>query len=103
MPVNRFLIAVLILSVIGYGTAWAFDTHAFDDSEHVHMSDDLGINTLDHDDGGCDHCCHAGAHLAGLTSLSYRDFPYTSGLKIATAPAVYLTRNTSPPFKPPQI
>ena len=103
MPVSRFLIAVLILSVIGYGTAWAFDTHAFDDSEHVHMSDDLGVNTQDHDDGGCDHCCHSGAHFSGLTSSSYHGISSTSGLKNAAAPAVYLTRATSPPFKPPQI
>lgn len=102
LSVDRLLVAVLILSIVGYGTAWSFDTHALDPSGHAHLSDDSGLNPQDHDDGGCDHCCHAGAHLAGLRSSDFRDFPSVSGLKNATASAVYLTRATSPPLKPPQ-
>lgn len=102
MLAKRLFIAVLILSVIGYGTAWAFDTHALDLSDHAQLSFDAGFSPLDHDDSDCDHCCHANAHFTGLASSGFRAFPSTSTSNDATALAVYLTRSPSPPFKPPQ-
>jgi len=102
VPVNRLFIAILMLSVFGYGTVWAFDSHAVDLADHAHATENADPDDQAHDESGCDHCCHAGAHFTGLTSADYLFFPPASGSNNATIPAVYVTRATDPPLKPPQ-
>ncbi|HPE81785.1 MAG TPA: hypothetical protein PKZ35_17485 [Gammaproteobacteria bacterium] len=97
---RRLIAVVLMLSVFGYGTAWAFHWHS-PASDAVHAQQ---VDTPDHNDagGGCDHCCHASAHFV---SLIHQVQPFVSvpDVRRASLPArVYVRRSTAPPLKPPQ-
>ena len=100
MP-RRLLTILVVLSMLGYSNAWALDTHAFN------LADDNEIGAHDHagaalDEAGCDHCCHASAHLVGLVSslprlpALHRDrFRLASGFLLSHA-------FFAPPLKPPR-
>ena len=100
MP-RRLLTILVVLSMLGYGSAWAFDTHAFN------LAGDTAIGAHDQagaalDETGCDHCCHASAHLVGLVSsrpqlapLRRDRFRLASGFLLSHA-------FFAPPLKPPR-
>lgn len=99
---RRRLTAILVVfSLLIYGTAWAFAGHWAEAGGHEHVAAHSDPVPLD-DDGACDHCCHAGAHLL---ALPLRDFAGpvpaadTFGLD---AGFETLARAWDPPFKPPR-
>ena len=98
---RRLIAVVLILSVFGYGTAWAFHLHApaVSDAAHTQQADAATHN----DAGGCDHCCHASAHFAGLTNHPLQLLVSVPHLQLVRPnTAAYIKRETAPPLKPPQ-
>jgi hypothetical protein len=98
---RRLIAFVLILSVFGYGTAWAFHWHApaVSDAAHAEQADATGHN----DAGGCDHCCHASAHFTGLTHRPLQLFVSVTGQqRVRPNLAAYIKREAAPPLKPPQ-
>jgi len=103
---KRFIAAVIILSLVGLATAWAFDSHAADSATHGQLSG--APNTEHHPDGdaddhGHDHCGHTGAHLVGLSNAS-RVFSAMvhSTLKPLPPSDLFINRTIAPPFKPPR-
>jgi hypothetical protein len=101
---KRFIAAVLILSLAGLTTAWAFDAHDVDAAAHGEWIDTAG--SADHPDAdghAYDHCCHAGAHLAGLSNTPQPLVPVIRSVLQSPTPAdLFLARTTAPPFKPPR-
>jgi len=86
---RRLLTLWLIVSALGYNTAWAFDGHLTHlDSQlpstaaggdHLAQAATPADPVSDHEQGPCDHCCHASAHMLGLhPSLSDNHFDATS-------------------------
>ena len=101
---KRFIAAVLILSLAGLTAAWAFDAHDVDAAAHGEWTDTAG--TVDHPDAdghAYDHCCHAGAHLAGLSNAPLPLFPVVRlVLQPPTHVGLFLGRIAAPPRKPPR-
>ena len=98
---QRLILLLVVISLCGYGTAWAYSDHSSDIAAHFSVEiDDHGHDALD--DEACDHCCHAGSHLTGLVCAvpgsSHRpaDGCCTSGN------SVFPTLSQAPPFKPPR-
>ena len=90
-----------MFSVLGYGTAWAFEWHVVDVADHTHAAEhkDSGSQA---DDVGCDHCCHAGAHLIGLAQWGQPISLIGCEPCLARLAEIIITRSTDPPLKPPQ-
>lgn len=99
--VRRVIAAILMFSVLGYGTAWAFEWHSVDIADHAHATE-YAYPAPQADHEGCDHCCHAGAHLVGLAQRSQPFSPNATAPRLANGAAVFVTRFTDPPLKPPQ-
>lgn len=98
---RRLVASILIVALIGYGTAWAFSGHALDDADHAANGAHEHSQTA-HDDSGCDHCCHASAHMTGLAPplpKVRRPDADTFRLDPDLTPA---TRLSTPPLKPPR-
>ena len=99
---KRLFTLWLVLSVLGFGTAWAYDGHSVF-SEHDAVS---GLPAHDsQDDGdsaGCDHCCHIGFHLLGMLSDGVA-LAYGGGHLFLTSPEYHLTSTPRlPPLRPPR-
>ena len=87
---RRFLIAWLVVSILGYGIVVAADVHVELSADHTHIIGDNTSNSADIDDtAGCDHCCHGISHLLGLNGshakmltadCSHLSVPYTISL-----------------------
>ena len=128
---SRRLIALwVLLSLLGYGTAWAWDMHespvgagaltqakadatmitgavsdavadAIDGAMAGALHSDL---PGDHASGpDCDHCCHGLSHLLGLSrSLSVLVRPAAGSVQLAQA-VVFNSRVCSPDLRPPIV
>jgi hypothetical protein len=102
---ERTIIAILILSLTGLSTAWAFDAHAADSVMHEHPAghsepDASADGEMQH---GCDHYCHAGAHLIGLGYMPHALYEGTGLVTMMASPAsILISRSTAPPLRPPQ-
>ena len=99
---RRLIASILGITVLGYGISWAFAGHALGDADRaaaggVHEHSQTAL-----DESGCDHCCHASAHMTGLAppllKLSRRNadsFRLVRGCTVATL-------FSAPPLKPPR-
>ena len=98
---RRIIASMLVFALLGYGTGWAFSGHAVDLGDHA-----LGIAHVDPQEpigeGGCDHCCHATAHMTGMPSpiLSFRHAEPECFRHAAGRTAARLA--SAPPLKPPR-
>lgn len=104
---KRFITVCLVISSLGYGVAWAFDGHwdvtqaSADASFGQHADDDIPASG-EHNDAGCDHCCHASAHLVGIAPAATKGlFVNRSNLySVFTVTMIsHLELPTSPPPK----
>lgn len=100
---KRLLSIWLFICVLGYGTVWAFDSHL-----HEPAQPQGAVVLADHaidgegQTGGCDHCCHATAHVLAL----WASMSPAESILAHTASVPYLPRPsfalTSPPDRPPR-
>lgn len=99
---RRIIASILVLALFGYGTAWAFAGHVSDIAAHAVGDVHADAPQLP-DEDGCDHCCHAAAHLIGLAS------PFAeSGRRAVDVYGPGVVRHVSmlalpPPLRPPRI
>jgi hypothetical protein len=102
---RRAISTILVLALIGYGTTWAFAGHALDAvadtgaGAHAHAQSEFDG---DCDGSKCDHCCHASAHMLGLSSpppnlILLQPNCFNLGVDHALAALA-----SSPPQKPPR-
>jgi len=62
---RQFITLLLVIALLGYGTSWAFSGHVLESADHAAGTHEHGQEMIDEED--CDHCCHAAAHMTGLT------------------------------------
>lgn len=105
---KKFIIICLLISTFGYGMAWAFDGHwdtpqTQDNASFGQLADGDHPAPDHHNDANCDHCCHASAHLVGMTADSSNGLPATRD-KICSAYTAtmisWLGLPAAPPPKP---
>jgi len=69
---KKILLMLLVLSTLGYSSAWAFDEHVLEQLETVSNSLDTATGDLPDEqnnaDIACDHCCHISSHLVAIFS-----------------------------------
>ncbi|VAW54580.1 hypothetical protein MNBD_GAMMA05-2330 [hydrothermal vent metagenome] len=72
---KQILLVVLVLSTLGYSSAWAFDEHVLEPLE-VELTDlssstddalnDTAPDNQNNNDIACDHCGHISSHLIAI-------------------------------------
>lgn len=99
--IRRLIASLLVFAVLGYGTSWAYAGHAFADADHtiegVHKHSQAAS-----DEGGCDHCCHASAHMLGLAHPFPGIHPPDVDMFGLVAGVFAATPVCAPPLKPPR-
>ncbi|MFZ0257107.1 MAG: hypothetical protein WAN46_16000 [Gammaproteobacteria bacterium] len=98
---RRVIAAILFFSVLGYGTAWAFEWHSVDIADHARATEhaDAGPQV---DDEACDHCCHATTHLIGLRYIAGQAVPYCIAVTFPAYAFSSISFVTDPPTRPPK-
>ncbi len=96
---RRLVTLWLMLSMLGFGSAWAIDLHLDGDGHHVASSE-----TDHHPDDvvDCDHCCHLGLHLLGMVSSYAVPDVGRQHLSLRFPENALASRNGAPPLKPPR-
>ena len=93
---RRVITAILMYSVLGYATAWAFEWHAVDIAHHAAPTDHADWSSQS-DAEDCDHCCHVGAHLIGFAQRGCPISPIGANHRRANRSAIFVTPSTEPP------
>lgn len=92
----------LMLSVLGFGTVWAFDVHALFPEHGAFSQPATQDSQHDDDSADCDHSCHLGFHLLGI--LNNAESPrLDSDHRHFACSSENLTSNPrDPPVRPPR-
>jgi hypothetical protein len=99
--IRSLLVQLLLVSVLGYGNAWALDTRWLEDAGHPDAADVQGGSqgSARHSDH---HCGHADAHLVGLwQSAGVAVTPVGQAFPPGPAPGL-VVRSPDPPARPPR-
>ena len=87
---------------------WAFDGHIDETESHQSMAGDHDLSTAnsqtnDQDDHpGCDHCCHASAHIIALRSAARDNAFSNASHDYSPYQQSLLVHSNSPPQRPPK-
>ena len=109
---KKCLLILLVLSTLGYSSAWAFDEHVLEqlETEATHLNVASGDNSVDpvseeknNSEIACDHCCHISSHLVAIF--------FDSNCTATAGSAVYLLSLTEglnsfipgPDLEPPRV
>lgn len=104
---KQFLLIVLVLSTLGYSSAWAFDEHVMEQ-----LKTELDSNTTVFDDSqngktdadiACDHCCHISSHLVAIFSDTNCDFINSTSIYLPSLKENHISYIVSPDLKPPRV
>lgn len=93
----------LIISTLGYGSAWAFDGCIDEAAEHQ-----IVVDAVDHSPDGdndhpvCDHCCHASSHTTALCPLSIGSLCANTASGSTPYQQSVFFYSTAPPDRPPR-
>jgi hypothetical protein len=117
-PVMRRLLALwLLVSLLGYSSAWAVDMHESDGDRHEMAvsspadaglyidttTDPAGDPTGDHAvDSCCSHCCHGMSHLVAISAAHGHDFSPRPDAKSGSDAVSFRSRSQSPDLRPPK-
>ncbi len=99
---RRILTTLLALSILGYGTAWAFAGPGVDESEHSLTAVHWTQADTDQPGHACDHGCHAGAHLIGLHQRPPTLGPLGADRPVAIAGCPVASLPPALPLRPPR-
>lgn len=100
---KRIFTLWLVLSILGFGTAWPFDGHALV-AEHDTPSGYQVHDSLDDGEpAACDHCCHIDAHLMGVWN-SGTELIHSARDPFVASPDYHLVSiSQPPPLRPPKF
>jgi len=111
VQLKKYLLYVLVLCTLGYGSAWAYDIHAVE-SDHLDPTDHLiplFVDNASHASNQtasttvCDHSCHAFAHMLAIaTQNSWQVSSYKITPRLNNAPA-FVSLIISPVQRPPRV
>ena len=98
---RRIISSILVFAVLGYGTGWAFSGHALEIADHTAVSVHENSQAAP-DEDGCDHCCHAAAHMTGMAPpIQAFRHPGADSFRLASG-CTAATLTSAPPLKPPR-
>jgi len=104
---KQFLLIVLVLSTLGYSSAWAFDEHVMEQLET-----ELGSHTtvLDGSQDGetgadiaCDHCCHISSHLVAIFSDTNCNLKNSASIYLLSPKENHISFIVNPDLRPPRV
>ncbi len=98
---RRVLVCLLILLNLASGAVYAWDLHMGTPYGHHHADSTDPSDPAQSDSHACGHCCHMGAHLAGLCSAALGPEPPGHGITHALEPFALIVTSTHPPLRPP--
>ena len=127
LVVMRRLLAVwLLLSLLGYSSSWAMDMHDQGQDGHDQSSQQSSVSMPGADGAhslasiaesglipdsppetpsdlvaSCDHCCHGGAHLIGLSFSGSPSFEGRAGSADRLPRVCFSSQTISPDLRPP--
>ena len=99
---KRLFTLWLMLSVLGLGTAWAFDSHAVFSGHDAVSGSPANDSHGDGDSAGCDHCCHLAFHLLGMPSDGIAPALDGGHRHFASADYDLTSAPRDPPVRPPR-
>ncbi len=101
---RRIVISLLILTTLYSGLAWSMDSCLHDAQGH-HLSDNGDGDSPDSSNATgphhCLHCCHALAHLTGMTSHALAVTPATTDSAPLFLADNYYSLRPPPDTEPP--
>ena len=109
---KQFLLIVLVLSTLGYSSAWAFDEHVMEQLETGLDSNITDSNTTVFDDSqngetdtdiACDHCCHISSHLVAIFSDTNCDFLNSASIYLLNLKENHISYIVNPDRRPPRV
>lgn len=109
---KQFLLIVLVLSTLGYSSAWAFDEHVMEELETSFDSGNNDGNTTASEDSHhgktdaeviCDHCCHISSHLVAIFIDANSHFINSTSTSLPTLKENHISFIVSPDLKPPRV
>ncbi len=104
---KQVLLILLVLSTLGYSSAWAFDEHVMEQ-----LGTELDSNTTVFGDSqdektdadiACDHCCHISSHLVAIFPASIRDLTNGAPIYLLNLKEDHISYIVSPDLKPPRV
>jgi len=101
---NRFIVRLLIVTVLANNMAWAMDEcfSLYGSNEPaLTQSGDLYGDSLS--EGVCDEFCAGWLHLVGITPGTKLDCPLFTREDVVWTNISYHSLDQTPPFRPPQI
>ena len=99
----RFIVQLLIVSLLTLNIAWAVDECAFTDPGQTNSVFQIDDSSPDTPNGGlgCDDWCHAWVNPIGLTGSSILDVYILATFSGGACILSYSSLSISPPFHPP--
>ena len=108
IPLRRLLALWVLLSLIGYSSAWAMDLHHpllnGDESGQSSMlaAGSSADQPAEHDSApDCDHCCHGLSHLIGLSGSTAGIVMVTQTSTILIPSVAFRSHTLAPDLRPP--
>ena len=114
---KQLLLTILVLSTLGYSSAWAFDEHALvqldTDSDSMHdtitglSSNDESTTAQSHEQSdseiACDHCGHIFSHLVAIFSDPGCLSTISTSTFLSNLSKSFHSFTVSPDLKPPRV
>jgi len=109
---KKCLLVLLVLSTLGYSSAWAFDGHVLEQFEtqvsHLNVAaGDSLVNPISEDQNNneiaCDHCCHISSHLVAIFSDSSCIAPAGSAIYLLSLTEGLHSFIPAPDLEPPRV
>jgi len=100
----RFIVRLLIITVLATNVAWAMDEcfSLYGSNEPaLAQSGDLSGDSLN--DGVCDEFCAGWLHLVAIASETKLDYSKFTRQDVVRTNISYHSLDQTPPFRPPQI
>jgi hypothetical protein len=102
-PLGALVIVLVLIGHLGLGFSLLANAQGLGSESQVHpwIAAEAGDPDLHHD-SGCDHCCHAPAHLLGL--IRHHPLPPLSPLTVPRAGygGIWYSHIPAPPTRPPR-
>ncbi len=100
------ILTLLILCIIGYGSAWAFESHAIEADEInpvTALSSEQVVDQHSADSKICDHSCHAFAHMMALCMQNSVSYNANKTAETVSFSQNLISLTLSPDRRPPRV
>lgn len=102
---RKLLIYILLACTLGYGSAWAYETHAVEVEDRGPVTtyiDDQSVDQHISDSDVCDHCCHVFGHILGICTQSTHIFSSNKTSEPLEFSQNFISLILSPDLRPPR-